>query len=299
MNLRGLVLMALTIAGTAKAEIRLENATFSGQKVKLQVLENGATTEISGEWALAQTVDLRSGAIVARVKSLESGYFAVILTSESDGLGYVVLFEGGNEGVVQMGEAIRSRRSTVMINFVDAFEGLKQMNGWSEDRTIRAMSNYFRANPAMMLSDFVDQVELGQIRDENFSPQQSSSGEVGNDEELILPGDQKTQQGKERYQGGNQYEGEQSYDGHYDSRYGQQQGYDPRFNDPNFNNGFDRYSPQPPDFRDQGYPPPGWSNPHGGYMFPPSPGAMYGNPPAGWEFDQGGGLPRDLPDWAR
>ncbi len=302
---------ALSVLGAsvAQAEIYLESASLSGDQITLEVSLGAQKGQVTGQWAPDQMVDLRSGAIVARVKGMSDGTFVVLLTSETDDLGVLVILNRQGDSLVKSVDGIRARRSTLFINYNDAIEGMKKTNGWEEAQGVQQMSQYFAQNPAMMLSDFVDQIELGQVNDRARNQQDQQGQREQSSEDLVLPPDPND--------GQNGYDPNQNYldqNQNYDQYTPQPPGYndgnfdrynngmpnlqDPRYIDPRAYQDpryeYDRYTPQPPGFNEGPYGRPNIYQPGYEPGYDPQFGNQFLSPP---QFNGNPGIPMDLPNY--
>ena len=160
-------------------------------RFEIQFNYNGVPTSLKGNLAENSEVEMAENGFTLKLKAYPEGFVYAVVTHQSDDNGLVFLIERHMDlsqrkdmaefFVSMLPSPITGRKSTIVADMTGILDALKKLNGWDVAITMRAMVEFFGANPEIQLSGFYDAVEAGQINQipkPNISPDVVEDGVV-------------------------------------------------------------------------------------------------------------------------
>lgn len=145
--------------------------TFSGfswqadSRFELVVNRNTQAILFKGSLRDSGRAQVQQGELTAIVHSFPEGFISIAVTSDSEDMGSVFILARENARYLPMTTgAILARKSSVASDLDGILSGLKKVNKWDTSLSFRSLANYFNSNPKRQLTDFYDQVELGNVK---------------------------------------------------------------------------------------------------------------------------------------
>jgi len=127
--------------------------------------DGNAAWTFNGSIREGEKAQARSGNTTVDLRFYGSGSLYVVATEEGREISRLFLFARQNASFVPLNEsAILGRTATLAADVETAVDSLDKLNKWDVNTTFRAIVAYFSINSTKQMTDFIDEVELGNMR---------------------------------------------------------------------------------------------------------------------------------------